>query len=214
MKALRSFYYYGSLSTGLLRMFPAVAAEAMLLRFWPYELSEGIRIVDPLPETRAGFVVAVKAALTLIETNDPRRFARLGREVRAIINIPVFGGAEYCRFLKSCHIDLRAFPLSPYHDSAITLLACRLIHEATHGHLCTKKVLQHRHYPRVERLCKGEEVRFARKLGLDLPKDWCEVPEDAKPQIEERRRFASEQKKRLFGSRPHESVREGPHESG
>ena len=207
MKPVRAIAYYGSLSWGFLRMFPSLVAEAMLLRFWPHEVKKGIRIVDPLAETRAGFVAAIDEALTLIEANDPMRFARLKREVRAIVAVPVLGGAEYCRFLRSCHIDLRAYPLASDRESAITLLACRLIHETTHGHLCTKRVLQQKHYPEVERLCAREEARFARKVGVDLPESWWSVPDDAQPQVEERRDFAKTEMMRL-----RQSLRERSHE--
>jgi hypothetical protein len=150
-----------------------MVAEAVgLWALWPADTKMGFRIVDPVPKTRTDFLNAIGEALLLIETNDPMRFARLKREVRTIINLPIRTCAQYFRPLKTCRINLPFYPLSKDRQSTIVLLACDLIHESTHGALCTRKVLYFRNAQRVENLCSGEERRFARRLGIELRRDW------------------------------------------
>ena len=173
-KALR-YYAYETLS--FLRSFPfglisMVAEAAALWVLWPADTKMGLRIVDPVPQTRVVFLNAIAEALTLIEENDPVRFARLKREVRTIINLPVRTCAQYFRPLKTCRINLPLSPLSKDRQSTIVFLACILVHESTHGALCTKKILYHRNAGRVENFCAAEERRFARRLGIELRKDW------------------------------------------
>jgi len=173
----KALCYYAHETLSFLRSFPfgliSMVAEAVgLWALWPGDTKLGLRIVDPNPETRATFVSAVVEALMLIEANDSVRFARLRREFRTIINLPIRTCAQYFRPLKTCRINLPLYPLSKDRQSTIILLACDLIHESTHGALCTRKVLYFRNAERVEKLCAAEERRFAQRLGVELRKDW------------------------------------------
>ena len=194
MRRLGSIWYYSSMALGFAVMWPMVACEWMLLHLWPKIHHKGFLVVDPFPETRADFEQSVQEALNMIETHDRLRFTRLNREIRSLVNVPLRGaaGAEYGRWLRNCRIDLRYFRLNEDRESAIRLLALRLIHESTHGYLCSKRVRQRKHRIRVEMLCYKEEARFARRLGVELGPDWGFIKEELKPPPPaERRRLAA-----------------------
>ena len=183
MKRPGSIWYHTSMAFGFALMWRVVACEWRVLHLWPKMRHKGFLLVDPFPETRNDFQQSTQDALNLIETHDPLRFARLNREIRSLVNMPLRGsaGAEYCRWLRNCRIDLLYFRLSEDREMAIRLLALRLVHESTHGYLCSKRVRQRKHRVRVELLCYKEEARFARKLGLDLGPNWPFIKEELKP---------------------------------
>ena len=178
----RAVFYALWRTVGLLRPSEILAAIAhpIATRMWPVETRKGIRIIDPCDQSRDIFVGAVDGALQLIEKTDPIRFARVKREIRTVLNIPVLqGGAGYSRNHRTCNIDLRCFPVEKDRESGISFMACMLVHEATHGLLFTKKIRQtERILRRVEKVCWNEEVRFARKIAFDVVKwDPFEPPE-------------------------------------
>ena|SRR6266496_5049967 len=185
MLRFKRLRYFAGAGLSFLRAMPmslmAAIMEPVGLRIWPNEIRKGISIVDVSRDTMPGFVRAIDEALTLVEQNDPLRFRRLQREIRTILNIPVITGAAYSRPYRTCRIDLRCFPVERDRESAIVLLALTLIHEATHGYLHSRNVLQNkRNYARVEYLCRKEESRFARKMGLEL-NNWEARGSDAVP---------------------------------
>jgi hypothetical protein len=149
-------------------------SEALLVRLGPKMMVDGIRIADPVPDTRTQFLDTVREALELLEANDALRYARLKREVHTILNVPLRGTklAQYTRISKTCVVDLRYFLRMKEREAGVALLACALVHESTHGRLFGAKVIQGTKDARVERLCFKEEARFARKLGIDLGPDW------------------------------------------
>lgn len=175
-----------------------VALYAAAPRMWPSDLKRGFRILDPNPRTRPDFVRVIDGALALIEQNDPLRFGRVRREVRMILHMPVIHAGRYFRPFRVCRIDLRCFSWTADAELALRLLACLIVHEATHGHLFTRRVLQTKrcNLRRVESLCWKEEVRFARRLGFDYssyrPSD--DALTDAP--LRERLRFAADAFKR------------------
>jgi len=197
----RTLRYYGCLLVVFLRGLPfsaIVAISETALRLWPRVVINNILVIDPSAETRASFVKAVRAALALIETGDPRRFTRVRREIKAIINMPVAGGSEYSRFLRTSRIDGRHFSAIEDPGTAITLLACRLISHATFGHICTRKLTTNHDYTRVKKLCFREEARFAKVLGLDLGEDWGWFGSEPVPASDQQRReWAKRQIKRM-----------------
>src|SRR5437867_7382529 len=133
---LRPLKYLALQCAGLLLTLPIqviAVIEALTFLLWPSEIRRGIRIVDPSTETLADFVKSVDEALGLIERNDPMRFARLKSEIKRIANGPVRTGASYSRRFKVCRIDLCCFHIDEDREAWITVLACVLIHEATHG---------------------------------------------------------------------------------
>lgn len=95
--------------------------EPLMHQVWPNEIRHGIRIVDPSAKTWGDFVNAADEALLLIKQNDRRRFTRLGREIKAIINLPCETGSLYSRFQKVCRIDLACIPTTTDKKAAVTL---------------------------------------------------------------------------------------------
>src|SRR5438093_3362159 len=170
-------------------------------RIIPAEVRFGIRISDPFPASRAEFVAAVTEALELIRASDSLRFARVRREIRVILNCPGLTWAAYHRSHRICRIDLDVYPLVPDRRNGIIFLACSLIHEATHGHLHTRRIANRdRDYARIENICTEEEIRFGRKFGLDLSRleAWQSVPDGARPPTTlALRRFARGEKEKI-----------------
>ncbi|HMJ65006.1 MAG TPA: hypothetical protein VK615_06620 [Candidatus Binatia bacterium] len=170
MKTIR---YYGGRAVRIFKTFPWTCADTLVQIFavtiWPAEYRKGVRVIDLFSDTRAEFLSRIGDALELIESKDQRRFKRVKREIRAIVQMPCAMEAGYSRGLNVCRIDLRYYPFGADASFATVLLACALIHEATHGHLHRRRILQNaRNFARVESLCYAEEIRFGNKLGFDL----------------------------------------------
>jgi hypothetical protein len=107
-------------------------------------------------------------------------------------------------------VDLRRFDTIDDKESMIDLLAMKLVHESTHGHLCSKRIIQDRCYARAERLCFKEEKRFARKLGVEMPADWGVIPDNIAPPPDRARLKFARAEMRTLGQRlqtdtPHDS---------
>ncbi len=141
---------------------------------WPTGCYRGIRTLDFNRETRSSFSQKINEALALIEQNDPRRFERVRREIRLIVYdrwriVPLPPGA-YFPLAKACLINLKRFDFSKHPKWQTALLAALIVHEATHGHLRRKRMLNVNRIQvsRVEALCNKEERRMLSKLGYDL----------------------------------------------
>ncbi len=111
------------------------------------------------------------ASLRLLQRTDPRRFARVQRHIAWITNCTLsHGGAEYYHSVRSCFIDFQE-PAPPFDaEYLIGWYACTLVHEATHGVICSRGIL---YTPalreRIECLCVREEQRFLRRLATTEP---------------------------------------------
>lgn len=161
----RLVYFLPKMPVSLLEGAFYVAAPC----FWPSEIIKGIRIFDPNPETFPNSAKVLSEALELIEQNDPRRFERVKREIRVIVQMPVASGGSYSCLMRACTLDLRHFPLTEKPKFELVLLAGLIVHEATHGHLFRKGIVHtKRVFRRTETACWKEEVRFAKKLGFDF----------------------------------------------
>jgi hypothetical protein len=188
--------------SAFLRGFPAslvTVVSELLLRLRPATKKGKIAIIDPIPDPNRDFVGLVLKALEMIASNDPRRSRRLNEEVRTIINIPVPGGAEYSRFLRTSRISFEYF--SRIEDGGIkaTLVACRLISHATYGYLCTRRIPTNNRYERVMRLCYKEEARFAKTVGFELGDAWGHFGREPVPiSNAQRREWAIEEAKHAF----------------
>src|SRR5690348_2743535 len=82
-----------------------------------------------------GFVTFTKQALNLIERTDPRRYRRVEREIRYIVNTYLVSSAEYRRGIRRCSVDFARYKVDPSHpryEWYLASFACTLIHEATH----------------------------------------------------------------------------------
>lgn len=146
---------------------PGILFDASVPRFCPFRLVNGIRVLDPSPETRNHFTAIIDGALTLIKRCDPARFNRVQREIRSIINAPAFLGSSYGRALRVCAVDLRGFYDNDDPNMTTKLLASALILEATFGHLVSRGVLRTpQNSLRVDQSCRNEARRFLQRLGM------------------------------------------------
>lgn len=147
----------------LKRSLLSLQAENEVARF------EGIVISDG--DDNPSFRETVLAALQLIKELDPRRFRRIQRYIKWVVNVPLaHGGGEYAYSMHTCRIDFEQSVWQPWGDQAFVLCADVLIHEATHG------VLNARNIPyssqlrsRIERLCVREGQRFLSRVSEARP---------------------------------------------
>jgi len=127
---------------------------------------EGIWIVDSSirGRDRAGFNTDTVAALDLIQRVDPRRFARIQREIEFIVHSESLGSrGTYKRAERTCYIDYSRFEFSDNTEWNLWLYASTLVHEATHGAIDSRFVgYTPRLRARIERLCHTEQQRFVR----------------------------------------------------
>lgn len=179
---------------------------------WPFKLFEhfiqiafhdaehdGIRLVNicSLSGSEEVFLQRTREALEYISTHDPRRYRRIKREVRCIINCPLLSTGAYSRPFRWCMVDFNRLDFATHPEWYHYYLSALLVHEATHGSFYslwigyTKKTRR-----RIERLCCLEEKRFAKRaipewaqegVGAFDPLDW----QDAwhQPRSQRRRRL-------------------------
>jgi hypothetical protein len=150
------------------KFFKALGRKGLL---WIYRKCEsarfdGIALVD-WDET-PHFVTIVTAALKVIKENDPRRFHRVQREIRFVVNCTrPFGGGAYFSDTKACEFEFEALRSDEEIQFYTYWYACALVHEATHGRLQSCGIpYTPDNRARIEKLCVTEERRFARRLTL------------------------------------------------
>ncbi len=105
----------------------------------------------------------VAETLELIRERDPRRYARLVRDVPRItltksptpgVFVPKFGGV----FLDVLHVI----------NASLHQLSLTVVHEATHARLHRAGIrVDSANRGRIERLCLEQEIRFAVSLGYN-----------------------------------------------
>jgi len=146
---------------------PGIILSLPALWISPSEARHGIRILDPMSETRVQFMRTVGEALDLIANSDPVKFSRLRIQVDTIVNCSGIIAAVYGPALKDCAVNLRYFNCAGDSHSAVQLLASALVHEATAGYLLSQGALRtRRNCERFDRLCRTEAQRFMRRLGV------------------------------------------------
>jgi len=105
----------------------------------------------------------VVSAVQLLATHDPKRFARIRRDLKRVFVFWIPGSwGRYFAPLDMCLLDT-AFVA----DATTTpeLLAATIAHEATHARLTKSGIGYDRSIqPRVERICLKAELDFAAKL--------------------------------------------------
>ena len=104
-------------------MFHAVAPLV-----WPSDLCHGIRVISTSPVRHSLFVERIDRCLALVAESDRRRYGRIRREIRRIVQAPAQTGAEYYRLLRVCIIDESLFSREPNEDRRLGLLASVLVH--------------------------------------------------------------------------------------
>jgi hypothetical protein len=128
---------------------------------------DGIALVDPDDYTPY-FSKIITAALQLIKDTDQRRFHRVQRYIRSIVNCTrPFGGGAFLSETKTCEFEFR-IPRSEHDVQFYTAwYACALVHEATHGRLRSRGIgYTPENRTRIEKLCVTEEQRFAKRLRV------------------------------------------------
>ena len=123
----------------------------------------------------AEFLERTVQALQMVERLDVRRFRRIQREVRFIVNCELSdAGASYRRTGHVCQVDFRRYDFGRDAEWYLRSYASALVHEATHGAIYSRYVA---YTPKsrcaIERLCHTEEHRFV--MRLDTPeRRWSE----------------------------------------
>jgi hypothetical protein len=130
---------------------------------------DGIILADTQDSMR--FRSAVPAALQLIKDLDSRRYRRLQRYIKWIVNCPLpYGGGQYNYSTRTCRLDFEktANEADPEYTAAAT--ASTLVHEATHGVLRARAIgYSGQLRSRVERCCVREQNRFLGRLSSSRP---------------------------------------------
>jgi len=112
----------------------------------------------------AAFLVRTQEALDLIEAKDARRFRRVQKEIRYIVNQELTSGGRYRRATKCCLVDFGRYQFDKNPDWYICLYAGMIVHEATHGALYSRGI---QYVPenreQIERICHAEEHHFMRR---------------------------------------------------
>jgi hypothetical protein len=144
----------------------------LLLRFSPSEVVRGIPVTVAFATAtnRPRLFEEIDSSLALIERYDPRRFARIRKDVRGILlyqwstKLNTLG--LYSARLRVCHVNAEVFNNSNPGRSVIG--ACVVVHEATHARLdqlgVTSASFNRRGRARIERICTRAELAFASRL--------------------------------------------------
>jgi hypothetical protein len=193
-----------------IRSLPAGLATGLFCfigrQIWPKQLISGIAVFEPREEVGDEFFRTIHAALDFLQEHDRIRFARVLKEIKVIMDMPTPGGAAYRRIGKMCFVDLRLYPLSSHWEESVILVARDIVHEATHGVLYSRKIIQtRRNHVRVEEVCHRQEMRFGQRIGVQLG-GW-DQPSQRPPSLRDRLRFIRSE---LWGT----SIRHPPAEAG
>ena len=136
--------------------------RALIERFSHRREHRGFRILTLLPANEGmneAAAARVTLALDLVAACDPRRFARIRRDM-PVIRVVRTGGGFYELVNRACVVDWTAIMWHP-----VTHLAETIVHEATHARLHRMGVGHPRAWTaRIERRCLREEVAFARRV--------------------------------------------------
>jgi hypothetical protein len=148
------------------RLFKALGRKGLLWIYRKYKTATfaGIALVDW--EENPHFATVITDALKLIEQSDPRRFHRVQRQIRFIINCTrPFGGGAYFSDTKACEFEFVTLRSEDELQFNIPWYACASVHEATHGRLHSWGIpYTPDNRARIEKLCVTEEQRFAKCL--------------------------------------------------
>ena len=128
---------------------------------------DGITVCDTQANepSKSIFLQSTRDALKLIRNCDPRRHARICRQFRYIVNMPLINVGECDHASKTCNVDYTKYLATKNPEWNLRIYACLLVHEATHGLLLGKGIAYTRkNWQRVEKLCRLEEFRFAQAV--------------------------------------------------
>jgi hypothetical protein len=143
----------------------------------------GIRLVALVSKDAVLFKRVTLDALAWIETHDRRRFQRIQKHLRGIVNNPTEDYASYDSCSQDCDVNFARFApnwreLEPAdYEWYLTRYSSTIVHEATHGYL---RSLGFDYGPgnreQVERICHSEQIRFIKRVeseyydyAVDMP---------------------------------------------
>ena len=144
--------------------------KRLFLRLHPRTRTLGLFLIDltgfAKDDSRtAPFFQKFHEALQLIADYDPRRLARIQRDLKRILLIPE-GAGYYDHSLRAYWTDLRVL------GQPVWRIATFIVHESTHArlravgveHRAGSKEAQEDWDLRIETLCVHEEISFARRF--------------------------------------------------
>ena len=115
------------------------------------------------------------AALHLIQSVDSRRFKRIQREIKHIVNWHLLSRGTYTWPIRTCYVDYNRFRDHDNEEWRLWCYASLLVHEATHGAIYSRHI---NYTPtlrsRIERLCHTESSRFVTKSNT-RERQWSEA---------------------------------------
>lgn len=132
----------------------------LLLLFSPRVPSERIPVYAPMSSSAMRLSIArkVEAALSLIEDHDPACYARLKRDLAAIVLWPA---APFAGALNSATRICLLSRSMVEEDRAGLATAVVLVHEAMHARLLRMRARKDaRRLRQIERICKRAELQF------------------------------------------------------
>src|SRR5258708_5015760 len=114
--------------------------------------------------------------MALIKSLDARRYQRVCRRIRYIVNRELISGGNFERRSKICNVDFVGYLTSADPLQNLRAYARLLVHEATHGLLFEKGIPYDKlTRERVERLCRLEDFRFAQRFEPGYAEAYPEV---------------------------------------
>jgi hypothetical protein len=131
---------------------------------------DGIALVD-LRRHGDSFRCTIESSLRLLRDYDPRRYARLRRHVRWIVNQVslVTNGLDYNPRIAVCTFEFSEIA-GVNEQTYAAQIACSLVRVATQGLILSRGIQQGPEYwIRVARICITEQNRFAARMSAVDP---------------------------------------------
>lgn len=147
---------------------------------------------DPL------FVPKMRETLDLLAELDARRFRRVQNNINAIVAGALKGHTvgRYGREGAVCLLDFGKVRLQQMPGNLAKRCACVLVHEATHGLLDKRGVVQSAaNKKRVERLCIEEEIRLSRRFQDGHEKQWAKALREKQDRVDAYLSSSADQRK-------------------
>lgn len=131
---------------------------------------DGITLVD-VRRRGGGFRETMGHSLQLLREHDHKRYLRVKRHIRWIVNsVTKGGGASYRHGEQACLIEFRESLPGLDADAFCAWYAGTLVHESTHGVIETHGITYRGpNRLRIERLCVAEQNRFWAGLEAAAP---------------------------------------------
>jgi len=109
--------------------------DEWLLKTYTIDGFDSIRLCDVNADRTddAAFFECAKKSLALVRREDSRRYARIRRHLKYVVNAELLSAATYRHSSKACRIDFGRLYFEEHREWTIWCFAGYLVHEATHG---------------------------------------------------------------------------------